>query len=79
MFATNTIDQDTTKTTKRKSVALTADEKKALRQYTKKFQSVTEAADDIGVSRQVLFRVLLAGSGSQEKIEIIRAALTNAE
>lgn len=55
----------------KKSVSLTRDELKKLRRYVKG-QSQTKAALSLGVGREVLLRVLLVGSGSEETINILR-------
>ena len=62
-------------TTKRKSIALTTEEVAALKQYAEKFNTVIECAEKTGIHRNVLDRVLIVGSGSPEKIEMIRLAL----
>ena len=65
-------------TTKRKSIALSEEEFASLKQYAKQFNTGVECAETIGIHRNVLDRILLAGSGSPESIEKIRAALTAA-
>jgi hypothetical protein len=62
-------------TSKRKSEALTKDEFTALKQFAKGFRTVVECAEAIGISRVVLDRILIVGSGSPETVEKIRAAL----
>jgi hypothetical protein len=62
-------------TTKRKSIALSVEEFASLKQYAKQFNTGVECAESIGIHRNVLDRILLAGSGSPESIEKIRAAL----
>lgn len=64
-------------TRKRKSEPLTKDEYTALKQYRKKFHTAVDCADAIGIKREVLDRVLLAGSAAPETIEKIRTAITN--
>lgn len=59
----------------RKSVRLTTDELKALKKYRKGFASETECADALGISRQVLNRILIVGSGAEDSIKIIREAI----
>lgn len=61
--------------TKRKSHRLSREEIKALKSFCKSYSSIAECADVIGISRQVLDRVLLTGSGSPDKIQRILAAL----
>lgn len=71
--------QDTIIGTKRKSVALTRDEHKELKRYITTFNTLVEAAESIGVSRQVLDRIQLVGSGSPDNILLIRVKIgTNA-
>lgn len=65
----------TATTRKRKSEPLTKDEYTALKQYRKTFHTEIDCAEAIGISREVLGRVLLVGSGSPETIEKIRAAI----
>lgn len=62
----------------KKSVALTGQEKKALKAYRKQFETDVACAYSIGVDRNVLIRVLMAGSGSPETVEKIRAAIKTA-
>lgn len=61
---------------KRRSVKLSADEQKNLKSFCKAFDTTTEAAEAIGISREVLIRVTILGSGSPETIEKIRAVIT---
>lgn len=65
----------TVTTRKRKSEPLTKEEYQALKQYRKKFHTAVDCAEAIGITREVLDRVLLAGSGSPETVEKIRAAI----
>jgi hypothetical protein len=60
---------------RRKSEPLSTDEKKALKQYAKRFTAQLDCAEAICISREVLIRVLLAGSGSPETISKIRETL----
>lgn len=62
-------------TRSRKSEKLTAEEKKALKQYRKGFDTEVDCAVSIGIDRLVLNRVLLIGSASPATIEKIRAVL----
>jgi predicted DNA-binding protein (UPF0251 family) len=62
-------------TSKRKSVALTTDEFTALKQFASGYRTVVECAEVIGISRVVLDRILLVGSGSPETVQKVRAAL----
>lgn len=63
-------------TTSRKSEKLTADERKALKQYRKGFDTEVECAVSIGIDRLVLNRVLLIGSASPATVGKIRSVLT---
>lgn len=63
---------------KKKSVSLTGIEKKALKEYRKRFDSEVACAVAIGIDRNVLNRVMLAGSGSTDTIDKIRTALAAA-
>ena len=74
----NATTQDTTIVIKRKSVALTGAEHRGLKKYIKGFNTLTEAAESIGVSRQVLDRVQLVGSGSPDNITLIREKIGTA-
>jgi hypothetical protein len=62
-------------TKSRKSEKLTADERKALKQYRKGFDTEVDCAVTIGVDRLVLNRVLLIGSASPATVEKIRTVL----
>lgn len=57
------------------SVALTAKEKAALKQYREGFVTEVECALSIGIDRNVLNRISTFGSGSPDKIEKIKAAI----
>ena len=57
------------------SVALTAKEKAALKQYREGFVTEVECALSIGIDRNVLNRIMGFGSGSPDKVEKIRAAI----
>lgn len=61
--------------TKRRSIALTGSEKKALKEYRKRFDSEVACALSIGIDRNVLYRVMTVGSGSPETIAKIRTAI----
>jgi hypothetical protein len=64
------------KRTKRgSSVALTAKEKEALKQYRQGFSTEVECALSIGIDRNVLNRISTFGSGSPDKVKKIREAL----
>jgi len=62
-------------TSSRKSEKLTAEEKKALKQYRKGYDTEVDCAVSIGIDRLVLNRVLLIGSASPATVEKIRTAL----
>lgn len=66
-------------TKKRKSVKLTADEFKSLKQYRKGFHTEIECAERLGVDRWILNRILIVGSGAPESIEKIRTGLNSLE
>lgn len=59
----------------RKSEKLTAEERKALKQYRKGFDTEVDCAISIGIDRLVLNRVLLIGSASPATVEKIRTAI----
>ncbi len=59
----------------RKSARLSKEETKALRFFMRKFTSAVEASENIGISRQVLERVVLISRGSPDTIDKIRAAI----
>ena len=59
----------------KKSVALTRLEKKALKEYRKQFITDVACAGAIGIDRNVLIRVLMAGSAAPETIEKIRSVI----
>jgi hypothetical protein len=57
------------------SVALTAKEKAALKQYREGFSTEVECAISIGIDRNVLNRISTFGSGSPDKVKKIRDAI----
>lgn len=63
-------------TRERKSEKLTTDEYKALARWVKDQPTKIDAALVIGISREVLDRVLIVKSGSPVTIEKIRKVLT---
>ena len=63
--------QNTNNTIKRKSRRLNEAQKGVLKRCVASFDTVQEAAEHLGVSRQVLDRVLLVWRGSPESIERI--------
>lgn len=60
---------------RRKSVRLTKEELKALKEFTKPFNTGVEAAEALGIDRAVMLRVILVGSGAPETIEKIRSVI----
>ena len=68
-----------TNTRIRKSERLSKDELKALKAFRKGFATMVEFSEVVGVSRQVLDRVLLFGSGSGESVKVIREYLEREE
>lgn len=64
--------------TSKKSEALTEKEIQELKDFRNRFDTATEAAIQLRISREVLLRVLLAGSGSPKTIKTIRASLKRA-
>lgn len=63
---------------RRKSVLLTKDEHKALKDFRKKFNTSVESSEALGIDRAVMERVILVGSGSPETIERIKSVLNGA-
>lgn len=68
-----------TNTRIRKSERLSKEEHKALKSARKGFSTMVEFSEVVGVSRQVLDRVLLFGSGSSESVKVIREYLEREE
>lgn len=64
---------------RKKSEPLTKEEKKALKEYRKVFETDVACAASMGIDRNVLIRVLFAGSGSPETIAKVRAAISKPE
>lgn len=62
--------------TRRKSVALTKEERAALKKLREKFLTSVECAEFIGIDRQPLDRIQLLGRGSEESISKIRTAIS---
>ena len=59
----------------KRSIKLSQDEKRALRNFYKSFTTEVECALAIGIDRNVLFRVRKIGSGSENTITKIRETL----
>jgi hypothetical protein len=59
----------------KRSIKLSQDEKKALKNYCKTFQTEVDCALAIGIDRNVLARVRMIGSGSENTITKIRETL----
>jgi hypothetical protein len=64
--------------TKKKSEELTEQEHEALKEYRAGFETSVACAASIGIDRNVLERVMLAGSGAPDTIVKIREALAKA-
>lgn len=64
-------------TPRKKSEPLTKGELKKLKGYRKRFSTDVACASTIGIDRNVLGRVILAGSGSPETVEKIRTVLSS--
>lgn len=62
---------------RRKSVLLTKEEHKALKDFRKSFITGVECAEAIEIDPSVLQRILLVGSGSPRNISKIKAILPN--
>lgn len=60
----------------RKSIRLEKLEMSTLKKYVSGFKAIVEAAEVIGIHRNVLDRVLLAGSGSPATVAKIRSAIS---
>jgi hypothetical protein len=59
----------------KRSIKLSQDEKKALKNFCKTFQTEVDCALAIGIDRNVLARVRQLGSGSEITISRIRETL----
>lgn len=62
-------------TKKRKSESLTDDELTKLKEYKNSFKTDVECAASLYIDRNVLSRVILAGSGSPDTVKKIRKVL----
>lgn len=60
---------------KRRSVALRTEEKKALQKFVKGYITITEAAEVIGISREVLTITMIKWTASSDTINLIRKAI----
>lgn len=61
---------------RRKTELLRKEEHTALKKYVASFATVADAAQEIGINRQTLDRVLLIGKGSPESVQTIREKIT---
>lgn len=59
----------------RKSVKLSREQLEALKTWVSEQDTKLDAADELGVAPNTLDRVLLAGSGSHDTIEKIKAKI----
>jgi hypothetical protein len=59
----------------KRSIKLSKDEVKALKNFCKNFQTEVDCALAIGIDRNVLARVRMIGSGSEVTISRIRESL----
>lgn len=59
----------------RKSVKLTADEMKMFKKWLGKYNTHTDAAEELGINRPTIGRILMSGGGHQVTIEKVRKAL----
>jgi predicted nucleotide-binding protein (sugar kinase/HSP70/actin superfamily) len=62
---------------KRKSERLTQEEWKALKQYRKSFDTESECAYVIGISRETLGRIILLGKSSPQTVAKIRKVISD--
>lgn len=62
---------------RRKSVLLTKQEHKSLKDFRKTFNTSVECSEALGIDRAVMERVLLVGSGSPETIEKIKLVISS--
>lgn len=63
--------------TKRKSVKLTADEKRAFKKWLGEQETVEIAAIELGVARNTIDRVKVFGSGSADTISKVRSVIAS--
>ena len=70
---------EATTTKKRKTVILSTQEFTAFKAYTRKFNTLVEAAEAIGIHRNVLDRVFIVKRASQDTVTRIRAAIATME
>lgn len=63
----------------KKSRSLTRGERKALKEFRKQFDTDVACAAAIGIDRNVLVRVMLAGSAAPDTVEKIIAALNDVD
>lgn len=67
---------EATTTKKRKTVILSTEEFTAFKAYTRKFNTLVEAAEAIGIHRNVLDRVFIVKRGSFDTVDKIRKAIS---
>lgn len=63
-------------TKNRKSVKMTADEKRLFKKWVDKQETKLDAAEELGVAPNTLDRILLAGSGKPSTIEKVREKIS---
>ncbi|MFT3704662.1 MAG: hypothetical protein QM802_20015 [Agriterribacter sp.] len=61
--------------TKKRSESLSPEELEQLKEYRTQFKTDVECAASIKIDRNVLSRVILAGSGSPDTVKKVRSAL----
>lgn len=62
---------------KRKSERLSKEEHRALIKYVRSHPTIIDAAEKIGIHRNVLDLVIIKGSGSPETIGLIKGKIKN--
>ncbi len=63
----------------RKTVKLTTEERKLLRQYSNQFGTQEDVAEALGIKRGAYLRISELGRGNSENIAIIREKIGTAE
>lgn len=61
----------------RKSSQLSPSQKRRLKQHLRRFLTLREAAENLGISRQTLSRIITVGRGSPPKIDRIKSKLSD--